>query len=77
MLFLSPLIIDRAPIASDDGVLTEITNSLVANNFHSATVGIISHRLWPDDRYRFAYYRRARPCLFIEECEPHYRNCVN
>jgi len=35
----------------NDGVLTEITNSLVANNFHSATVGIISHRLWPDDRY--------------------------
>lgn len=29
----------HAQIVSDDGVLTEITNSLVTNNFHSAIVG--------------------------------------
>lgn len=39
--------------ASDDDILTEITNSLVTNNFHSATIGdgVTSYGLWSDDRH--------------------------
>lgn len=60
----------------DVGVLTEITNSLVTNNFHSATVTVGNYFARTIVRWllQFEYsLRYLSMCLFIEEHE--YYNC--